>query len=80
MQLHRRRRCGVDLPADRVRGAFLLAATGDQVVGRVSLRFELDDWLATHGGHIGYGIRTGGVEDAPHAGAAGTAKRRFWIA
>lgn len=57
VQLHRRIRCGVDLPVDRVRGAFLLATTNDEVVGRVSLRFELNDWLATQGGHIGYCIR-----------------------
>ncbi len=125
VQLHRRMRCGVDLPVDRVRGAFLIATAGDEVVGRVSLRFELNDWLATQGGHIGYGIRpgqrgqgyatevlrqalvvarsegvgaalltceldneasagviirNGGVEDEPHTDAAGTTKRRFWIA
>lgn len=125
VQLYRRLRRGVDLPADRVRGAFLLATMADEVVGRVSLRFELNDWLATQGGHIGYGIRpgwrgqgygtevlrqalvvarsegvgaalltcdpanmasaavifhNGGVEDEPHTDAAGTTKRRFWIA
>lgn len=50
---------GVDLPADRVPGAFLLATVAEEVVGRVSLRFELNDWLAIYGGHIGYCIRPG---------------------
>ncbi len=59
VQLHRRMRCGVDLPPDRVRGAFLLATVGDAVIGRVSVRFELNEWLAHQGGHIGYGIRPG---------------------
>lgn len=57
VQLHRRIRSGVNLPAGRVRGAFLLATAGDRVLGRVSLRFELNGWLATMGGHIGYCIR-----------------------
>ena len=125
VQLHRRMRCGVDLPPDQVRGTFLLAAAGEDVVGRVSIRFKLNEWLATQGGHIGYGIRpgrrgqgyakevlrqalvvarsegvgaalltcdpnneasaavivhNGGVEDEPHTDAAGSTKRRFWIA
>lgn len=47
---------GIDLPPDRVRAAFLAADVGGQLVGRVSIRFELNEWLAREGGHIGYGV------------------------
>ncbi len=45
------------LPADRVHAAFLVAQVGPDVVGRVSLRFELNDHLRREGGHIGFGVR-----------------------
>lgn len=48
-----------DLPADRVPAAFLVAQVGPDVVGRVSIRFELNDYLRREGGHIGYGVRPG---------------------
>jgi predicted acetyltransferase len=48
---------GDDLPADRVRAAYLVAQVGDDVVGRVSVRYELDEYLRREGGHIGYGVR-----------------------
>ena len=51
-----RRLIGVDLPADRVRAAFLAAVVDGTLVGRVSVRFALNDWLAREGGHIGYGV------------------------
>lgn len=48
---------GVDLPADRVRGDFWLVFDADgQLVGRVSIRWGLNDWLLNYGGHIGYGV------------------------
>jgi predicted acetyltransferase len=47
-------RRGVDLPPGRVRSAFLLAVVADEIVGRASIRFELNDFLAHEGGHIGY--------------------------
>ena len=47
---------GLDLPADRVRAAFLLAWVDGELVGRASIRFELTPWLASFGGHIGYGV------------------------
>jgi predicted acetyltransferase len=40
----------------RVRSAFLAAEVNGQIVGRVSIRFELNEFLATRGGHIGYGV------------------------
>ncbi len=49
-------RAGTDLPSDRVRAAFLAAEVDGALVGRVSVRFELNEWLVRHGGHIGYGV------------------------
>jgi len=51
-----RYRVGSDLPPNRVRAAFLAAEVDDALVGRVSVRFALNDWLAREGGHIGYGV------------------------
>ncbi len=50
-------RRGVALPAGRVPATFLVAEVGGVVVGRVSIRHELNDYLARFGGHIGYGVR-----------------------
>ncbi|HWE68042.1 MAG TPA: GNAT family N-acetyltransferase [Acidimicrobiales bacterium] len=52
----RRAKIGADLPPDRVRGAFLAADVDGNLVGRVSIRFEMNEWLAREGGHIGYGV------------------------
>lgn len=54
---YERERLGIDLPEDRVPATFLAAEVGGELVGRVSIRFALNDWLATYGGHIGYGVR-----------------------
>jgi predicted acetyltransferase len=51
-----RTREGVDPAPDRVRAAFLAAVVDGDLVGRVSVRFELNEWLARQGGHIGYGV------------------------
>jgi len=52
-------RLGVDLPQDRVPATFLLAEVEGEVVGRVSIRHELNAYLLEVGGHIGYGVRPG---------------------
>ena len=44
------------LPTDRVRAAYLAADVDGQLVGAVSVRFELNDYLAKWGGNIGYGV------------------------
>ena len=49
-------RRGVGVPDGYVRAAQLAAHVGDDMVGRVSIRFELNDFLALRGGHIGYGV------------------------
>ena len=50
-------RRGVDLAPNRVPETFLVADVDGTLVGRVSIRHELNDFLADVGGHIGYGVR-----------------------
>jgi predicted acetyltransferase len=50
-------RDGTDVPEELVHSSFLLAEDGGELVGRVCVRFELNDYLAVKGGHIGYGVR-----------------------
>jgi predicted acetyltransferase len=57
MQMHENRRRGLDLPPDRVPGTFLVAEVDGEIVGRVSIRHELNEFLTDRGGHIGYGVR-----------------------
>ncbi|MCW2906488.1 MAG: acetyltransferase, family [Actinomycetia bacterium] len=47
-------RAGDSLPADRVPAAFLVADIAGEMVGRASIRYSLNDFLAREGGHIGY--------------------------
>ena len=49
-------RSGVDLPAGLVPATFLVAEVAGQIVGRTSIRHELNEFLAREGGHIGYGV------------------------
>ena len=49
-------RRGENLAENRVRAVQLAADVDGEVVGRVSVRFELNDFLATTGGHIGYAV------------------------
>lgn len=50
-------RRGVALPEGTVPATFLVADVGGTLVGRTSIRHELDDFLAEFGGHVGYGVR-----------------------
>ena len=54
--LMERYRRGIGLPENRVRGAMLAADVDGQLVGCASIRFELNEFLAARGGHIGYGV------------------------
>ena len=47
---------GKSLPDDFVTNSYYVAVTGDMIVGRVSLRHELNDFLERIGGHIGYAV------------------------
>jgi predicted acetyltransferase len=41
----------------RVPFSLLWLTEGDEFIGEVSIRHQLNDWLLQEGGHIGYGIR-----------------------
>jgi predicted acetyltransferase len=45
---------GVNLAPDHVASTFLFAFKGERIVGRVTIRHELNDFLERFGGHIGY--------------------------
>jgi predicted acetyltransferase len=49
-------RRGVKLAENRVPGTYLVADVEGTIVGRVSIRHALNDFLAHEGGHIGYGV------------------------
>lgn len=50
------RRCSPDQPAGKVPATFLVADVAGEIVGRASIRHELNEFLAREGGHIGYGV------------------------
>ncbi len=54
LQILDEQRCGINLPQGFVPSTFLFAFVGDRIVGRVSIRHELNEALARLGGHIGY--------------------------
>jgi predicted acetyltransferase len=45
---------GVNLPPNHVPTTFLFAFVGPRIVGRVSIRHSLNEFLERVGGHIGY--------------------------
>jgi len=49
-------RCGLNLAEGRVPATFLVADVADVIVGRASIRHELNDRLKQEGGHIGYAV------------------------
>lgn len=49
-------RRGEHLPDGWVRTGFFVAVDDGHIVGRVSVRYELNDSLSNLGGHIGYGV------------------------
>jgi len=59
LQRLERDRLGVDLPEGWVPSTFLVAEVEGDLVGRVSIRHELNDFLEQYAGHIGYGVRPG---------------------
>ena len=48
---------GRDLPEGFVPSTFLVAEVDGALVGRVSLRHELNEFLLREGGHVGYAVR-----------------------
>jgi predicted acetyltransferase len=57
LQRQERHRRGLDLTPPWVPSSFLAAADDGGLVGRISLRHELSDYLLEMGGHIGYAVR-----------------------
>jgi len=49
-------RLGRNLTDERVRAVQLVADVDGAFVGRVSIRFTLNEFLATRGGHVGYAV------------------------
>jgi predicted acetyltransferase len=47
---------GANIPPGHVPSTFLFAFSGPRIVGRVSIRHELNDFLLRIGGHIGYTV------------------------
>jgi predicted acetyltransferase len=48
---------GTNLKEGRVPATFLIAESDGNLIGRTSIRHELNDFLFNFGGHIGYGVR-----------------------
>jgi len=48
---------GENLPPCFVPGAFYVGVVGGEVVGRLSLRYQFNEFLSKIGGHIGFGVR-----------------------
>lgn len=47
---------GRELPEDFVPNTFLVGVVGNRIIGRVSIRHELNEFLLKYGGHVGYGV------------------------
>lgn len=47
---------GEQLAPGRVPAAFLVAEVDGRLAGRISVRYELTEYLADVGGHLGYGV------------------------
>jgi predicted acetyltransferase len=64
---------GQELPLRFVPNTFLVGVVGNSIVGRVSIRHELNDFLARIGGHVGYGV-------VPSFRGRGYATQMLWLA
>lgn len=56
LQRREANRRGEQLPVRWVPSTFLAATVDANLVGRISIRHELNPWLARYGGHIGYAV------------------------
>jgi predicted acetyltransferase len=53
-----KRRRGLEVPVGWVPANDLAAEVNGELVGRTSIRYELNDFLRDYGGHIGYAVIT----------------------
>jgi predicted acetyltransferase len=56
LELLELQRAGRDPHPGRVRASFFVAEVDGEIVGRVSIRHELNENLEREGGHIGFGV------------------------
>lgn len=54
LQVLAEQQSGVNLPPNHVPSTFLFAFVGPRIVGRISIRHRLNEFLEQVGGHIGY--------------------------
>ncbi|HVX84266.1 MAG TPA: GNAT family N-acetyltransferase [Phycisphaerae bacterium] len=47
---------GINVPPQWVPSTMLYAFVGARIIGRVSIRHSLNDYLRQHGGHVGYSV------------------------
>jgi predicted acetyltransferase len=50
---------GEHVPSGFVPGSFYVGVVAGEVIGRLSLKYRLNEFLSKIGGHIGYGVRPG---------------------
>lgn len=55
--IQERNKNAIDLPEGRVQATFFFGEVDGQLIGRSSVRHELNKFLAERGGHIGYAVR-----------------------
>jgi len=56
VQMHDEWSRGINLPEGIVPGSFLVGIVNGKIVGRLSLRHRLNEYLERIGGHIGFGV------------------------
>lgn len=56
LEILRKKKMGVDLPENIVPSTMLYGFVGGEIVGRVSIRHELNENLIRRGGHVGYSV------------------------
>jgi len=56
VQMLERWALGRDLPDKFAPNTFLVGVIGKRIIGRVSIRHVLNDYLSSVGGHVGYGV------------------------
>jgi len=56
LRVHEESKLGINLKEGDVPVTSLYAFVGDEIIGKVSVRHELNDYLRNIGGHIGYGV------------------------
>jgi predicted acetyltransferase len=56
LELLETRHCSIEVTVEAVPSTLLAADVAGTIVGRVSIRHALNEWLAHEGGHIGFGV------------------------